>query len=535
MPTLESRIDPQSPAFRANAQAMQAHIDEFRAIEAKVNAAAEAARARYEKRGYIMPQDRLALLLDRGSPFLEIGALAGYRLDDDRDGTGAGAGCIAGVGYVSGIRCMVVVDNFAVKGGTISPTGLKKKLRLQEIALENKLPTVTLAQSGGANLTYATDIFIDGGRAFANQARMSAAGLPQVTVVHGSATAGGAYQPGLSDYIVMVRRQATTYLAGPPLLKAATGEVATDEELGGAEMHTRVSGVGDYLAQDDADGIRLAREIIAQLPWDAAGGPAPDFAEPLYPAEELLGIVPADPKLPYDCREIIARIADGSDYLDFKPEYDAQTVCGHIRINGHPVGVIGNNGPITAAGAAKGGQFIQLCDQAGIALLFLHNTTGFLVGTDAEQAGIIKHGSKMIQAVANARVPKISINVGGSYGAGNYAMCGRGFGPRFLFSWPNSRTSVMGGAQAGMVLRIVAEAKMRKAGAVDADRLAAMERQTREMLDAKTTALASTARMEDDGLIDPRDTRHVVAYALDICRAGDRRRLNPNTFGIARF
>ncbi|MCW9043416.1 MAG: hypothetical protein OQK05_08735 [Pseudopelagicola sp.] len=535
MPKLTSQLDPQSPTFGANAAAMQAQVDLFRSIEAQVEDAAESMRDRYEKRGYLMPRDRLNLLLDPGAPFLELGALAGYKMYDDKDGTGAGAGCIAGIGYVSRTRALVIVDNFAVKGGTISPVGLRKKLRLQEIALENKLPVITLAQSGGANLAYAADIFVEGGRAFANQARMSAAGLPQITVVHGSATAGGAYQPGLSDYIIMVKQQATTYLAGPPLLKAATGEIATDEDLGGAEMHTQISGVGDYLAQDDADGIRIAREIMASLSWDAPAGAADKVSPPAYPPEDLLGIVPVDAKQPYDCREIIARIADGSEFLDFKPDYDTQTICGHIRIEGHVCGVIANNGPITAPGAAKGGQFIQLCEQAGIPILFLHNITGFLVGTDPERNGIIKHGAKMIQAVANARVPKISINVGGSYGAGNYAMCGRGFDPRFLFSWPNSRTAVMGGAQAGMVLRIVTEAKMAKAGAIDDAKLAAMEAQTREMMDRQTTALASTARLEDDGLIDPRDTRRVLAYVLDICREADTRALRENSFGIARF
>lgn len=534
MPVLETRIDPESAAFRANAVAMETEVSGFRAIEAAVNEAAETVRARYEKRGNLMPQDRLALLLDRGSPFLELSSLAGYRMFDDKDGTGAGAGCIAGIGFVAGVRCMVIVDNFAVKGGTITPVGLQKKLRSQEIARENKLPIITLAQSGGANLAHAAEMFVTGGRAFANQARLSAMGIPQITVVHGSATAGGAYQPGLSDYIVMVRGQATTYLAGPPLLKAATGEIATDEELGGAEMHTQVSGVGDYLAENDADGIRLAREIMGSLGWTECAGPE-GFADPLYPAEELIGVVPADPKEPYDCREIIARIVDGSAFLDFKPEYDGQTICGNAKIAGYPVGIIGNNGPITAQGAAKGGQFIQLCEQAGLPILFLHNITGFLVGTDAEQAGIIKHGSKMIQAVANARVPKISINVGGSYGAGNYAMCGRGFDPRFLFSWPNSRTAVMGGAQAGMVLRMVAEAKMAKAGGVDEAALAALEERTRVQMESQTTALASTARMEDDGLIDPRDTRRILAFVLEICSAAEKRALRPNTFGIARF
>ena len=537
MPRLTSAIDPQSAVFAVNRDKMLAAINGFRDIEAKVEAAAAEQRDRYAKRGMMMPRDRLNLLLDPGEPFLELSSLAGYLKYDDKDGTGAGAGVIAGIGTVSGVRCVVIVDNFAVKGGTVTPIGLQKKLRLQDIARENKLPIVSLSQSGGANLTYAAEIFVHGGRGFANQARLSAAGIPQVTVVHGSATAGGAYQPGLSDYIIMVRNQATMYLAGPPLLKAATGEIATDEELGGAEMHSVVSGVSDYLAENDADGIGIARDILAALPWNAQLPPIAlkTYEEPLYSPEELVGVVPADPKMPYDCREIIARIADGSAFLDFKPEYDNQTVCGQIAIAGHACGVIGNNGPITANGAAKAGQFIQLCDQSNTPLLFLHNVTGFIVGTEPERSGILKHGSKMIQAVANARVPKFSITVGGSYGAGNYAMCGRGFDPRFLFSWPNSRTSVMGGAQAGMVLRIVAEAKMKKSGQVDEARLSELEQRTSEQMDAQTTALACTARMEDDGLIDPRDTRRILALLLDVCREAELRPLKPNTFGVGRF
>ncbi len=537
MPVIESQLDTHSEAFAANCAAMQSAIDAFRTIEQSVAEATDKSREHYQKRGLLMPAQRLERLLDAGAPFIELSSLAGYKLWGDKDGTAAGAGCIAGIGYVSGIRALVVVDNFALKGGTVSPSGLEKKLRLQEIALENRLPVISLSQSGGANLTHAADIFVRGGRSFANQARLSAAGIPQITVVHGSATAGGAYQPGLSDYTVMVRGQTTMYLAGPPLLKAATGEIATDEELGGGEMHTSESGVGDYLAEDDADAIRIAREIAAQLPWpryqaDQHGEP------PLYPTEELLGIVPSDPKQPYDCREVIARLADGSQFLEFKASYDNQLICGHATIGGHRCGIIANNGPITAAGASKGGQFIQLCEQADIALLFLHNITGFMVGTEHERAGIIKHGSKMIQAVANATVPKLSINIGGSYGAGNYAMCGRGFDPRFLFSWPNSRTSVMGGAQAGMVLRIVAEPKLRKSGLPDEQieaQLAAMENDNATMLDAQTTALASTARLEDDGIIDPRDTRTIIALSLEICRDAAQRQLRPNHFGVARF
>lgn len=537
MPALESLIDSTSSEFSHNHTVMLKTVDDFRAIESTVIDAAETSRERYAKRGMLLPRDRLNLLLDQGTPFLELSSLAGFKMFDDKTGSSAGAGTIAGIGYVSGVRCLVSVDNYAVKGGSISPIGLQKKLRLQEIALENKLPVISLSQSGGANLSYAAQMFVPGGRTFANQARLSAAGIPQITVVHGSATAGGAYQPGLSDYIIMIRRQTTMYLAGPPLLKAATGEIANDEALGGAEMHTGQSGVGDYLAEDDADGIRVARDILAQLPWNEQlqRQARKCFKDPLYSAQDLLGIVPSDPKQPYDCREIIARIADGSEFLDFKPEYDKQTVCGHIKIEGHACGVIANNGPITAPGAAKGGQFIQLCEQSNIPIAFLHNITGFLVGTDPESNGIIKHGAKMIQAVANAKVPKLSINVGGSYGAGNYAMCGRGFDPRFLFSWPNSRTAVMGGAQAGMVLRIVAQAKMKSTGRVDQALLDKLEKNTCKEMESQTTSLACTARMEDDGLIDPRDTRKILGFLLDICRESSQRELRSNSFGVARF
>ncbi|PTX04905.1 acyl-CoA carboxylase subunit beta [Pararhodobacter aggregans] len=527
-------MDAGSAAFAANAAAMEAALAPVLAVREAVEAAAEAVRARYAKRGQVLPRARLALLLDPGAPWLELCPYAGWKRYGDKDGTGAGAGAIAGIGRIEGRSCVVVIDNFAVKGGTVTPDGLAKKLRLQEVARENRLPLVSLSQSGGANLQYAHEVFIPGGRGFANQARLSALGIPQVTLVHGSATAGGAYQPGLSDYVIMVRGQATMYLAGPPLLKAATGEVATDEELGGAAMHTQVSGVGDYLAEDDADGIRLARAVIAALPWPRDEGPGVVEA-PLFPATDLMGLVPADPRQPYDCREIVARLVDGSAFLDFKPEYDAATVCGHARIEGHAIGLIGNNGPITAPGAAKAGQFIQLCDQAGIPLLFLHNTTGFLVGTEPERAGIIKHGSKMIQAVANARVPKISVVVGGSYGAGNYAMCGRGFDPRFLFAWPNARTSVMGPAQAGQVMRIVTEAAMARAGAVDAAKLDALEQGTAAMLAEATTALASSARLEDDGIIDPRQTRDILGLVLGLIATEGARITRPSTFGVARL
>ena len=538
MAVIESDIDTGSEEFAANREAMLKAVEGFRAIEQQVIDKSESQRAKFEKRNKLLPHERLQRLLDPGAPFLALQPLAGYMMHDDKDGTEAGGGTIAGIGYVAGMRCLAVASNSAIKGGTITPAGLKKTLRLQEIARENKLPIISLSESGGANLNYAADIFVEGARTFANQARLSAMGVPQITVVHGNATAGGAYQPGLSDYCIMVRNQAMMFLAGPPLLKAATGEVATEEELGGTEMHAGVAGTAEYVAENDADGIRIAREIAASIPWNDQLPLTREkqWREPRYDTEELLGIVPADARKPYDVREVLARIADDSAFLDFKNEWDSQTVCGWISIEGHPVGIIGNNGPITPQGAAKAAQFIQLCEQSLRPLLFIHNTTGFLVGTSPEQGGVIKHGSKMIQAVANAKVPKISIVIGGSYGAGNYAMCGRGLDPRFIFAWPNSRTAVMGGQQAGMVLRIVAEAKQRGMGIEPDEKVLDMLQQTTaQKLDSQSTALYGTARLWDDGLIDPRDTRKVVAFVLDVCREAEQRKLNPNTFGVARL
>ncbi|WP_417465423.1 acyl-CoA carboxylase subunit beta [Kordiimonas sp.] len=535
MPVIESKIDTASESFRSNALAMQAQLDEINAIEALKSAAQEKARPLFDKRGKLLPKERLALLLDKGAPFLELSALSGYLMYDDKDGSGAG-GSIAGIGYVSGKRCMVIVSNSAVKGGTVTPAGLNKSLRLQDIALENKLPIVGLMEGGGANLQHVSDMFVEGARSFANQARLSAAGIPQITVVHGSSTAGGAYQPGLSDYVVMVRGRSKVFLAGPPLLKAATGEIANDEELGGAELHAEVTGTAEYLAEDDADGIRYARDIMARLPWKEPTKADQPYAEPAYAPDELIGVVPADAKTPYDVREVIARLVDASDFLDFKNDYDLQTVCGHASVAGQTIGIIGNNGPITPKGATKAAHFVQLCDQAGVPILFLHNTTGFMVGKDAEEGGVVKHGSKLIQAVTNARVPRISIHIGGSYGAGNYAMCGRGVDPRFVFSWPNVKTAVMGGAQAGMVLKIVGLEKAKRMG-VEADvaQLEKLEAATASQMDACSTALYGSARLWDDGIIDPRDTRKLLTYILDICRDADNRVLRPNTFGVARF
>jgi geranyl-CoA carboxylase beta subunit len=536
MPTLSSQIDPCSAAFEANAKRMTERLAEVRALEAKVVAESASKRDKFEQRGQLLPRERVARLIDRGSDFLELSTLAGLGMhDDDGKKTVLGGGSIVGIGVVAGKRVLISASDSAVKGGTVAPMGLKKALRAQELARENKLPLVALVESGGANLMYQAEIFVDGGRTFANQARLSAAGIPQIAVVHGSSTAGGAYLPGLSDYVVLVRGRSSIYLAGPPLVKAAIGEDATDEELGGAMTHAEVTGLGEYLAENDAHAIALARELLDKLPWDAVSPPAP-VTEPLFPAEELMGIVPADEREPYDVREVIARLVDGSDFLEFKANYATDTICGHARLHGHAIGIVGNNGPIQPQGSTKAAQFIQLCDQSGTPLLFLQNTTGYMVGKAAEHAGAIKHGSKMIQAVANARVPKFTVVLGGSFGAGNYGMCGRGFDPRFIFSWPTARTAVMGGAQAAKVMDIINRNKLEKMGLPANDEaLAAMSDALRKRLDAESAVLFGTARLWDDGIIDPRDTRRLLGLCLAIAAEADQRKLRPNTFGIARL
>lgn len=518
---------------------MLALVDEFRALEQKVRDSSNAKRELFHQRGQLLPRERLAILLDKGMPFLELATLTGLSMhDDDGKENVFGGGLIAGIGYVSGVRCLVSISDAAIKGGTIAPMGLKKNLRQQEIALKNKLPIVNLVQSGGANLLYQAEIFVEGGRGFRNQARLSAAGIPQVVVVHGSSTAGGAYQPGLADYVIMVRKQAKVFLAGPPLLKAATGEVATDEDLGGADMHTYVSGVSEYIAQNDADGIRLAREVVARLQWNESPPVRSPrtYREPRYDPDELCGVVPIDYRKPYDVREVFARVVDDSQFFDFKEHYGPQTVCGWAELAGSACGMIGNNGPIDANGSVKAAQFIQLCCQSGTPIIYWQNTTGYLVGTQAEQAGIIKHGSKMIQAVANATVPQFTVHIGASFGAGNYGMCGRAYEPRFVFAWPSNRIAVMGGEQAAKVMSIVTEEKLRRQRrAVDHEQLQRMENEIITRMEGESKALFATARLWDDGLIDPRDTRKVLAYCLDIAQEAEVRPLRGSTFGVARM
>lgn len=537
MPKIESRLNTRSEDFETNRAALLEKIEEVRGLEAAVRGHGEKRRAKFEGRGQLIPRERVERVLDPGSDFLELSTLAGLNMHDDKGGDASmGGGNICGIGFVAGKRTMVTANDAAIKGGTIAPMGLEKTLRAQEIAMRERLPTVSLVESGGANLMYQSDIFVPGGRVFCNMARASAMGLPMITVVHGNSTAGGAYMPGLSDYVIAVRDRAKIFLAGPPLVKAAIGEDATDEELGGAQMHATTSGLVEYVADDDAHGIAIARDVFAKLGWEPHVEPTRDFSPPAYSAEELLGLVPADPRHPYDAREIIARVVDGSDFLEFKAGFGAETVCGRATIEGHPLGIIANNGPIQPEGSAKAAQFIQLCCQSNTPIVYLQNTTGYMVGRDAEQRGAIKHGAKMIQAVSNATVPQITVIVGGGFGAGNYGMCGRAFDPRFIFAWPSAQVAVMGGAQAATVMQIITRQKFERQGMpLNDEMLVAMSDEIRKKLDREAAALFGTARIWDDGIIDPRDTRSVLAFTLATCREAGARDLHPNTFGVARL
>ncbi len=539
MAQIETRISTGSESFQANCAGMRALLERVRTIEQRTHRASAASKSRFEKRAQLLPRERLSLLLDHGTPFLELCTLAGYCLDNpDPEKSVPGGGVIAGIGYVSGVRCMVNVSDSGIDAGALQPRGLDKQLRVQELTLENKLPFIQLVESAGANLmAYRVEEFVRGGNLFRNLARMSAAGLPVITVTHGSSTAGGAYQTGLSDYIIMVRGRSRAFLAGPPLLKAATGEIATEEELGGAEMHTGISGLGDYLAEDDRDALRIARDIVGKLEWNRglASAPARGVKPPRYDVEELLGVMPMDHKRPVDMKEAIARIVDDSDFLEFGALYGAATVCGHALLDGYPLGIVTNNGPIDVAGANKATHFIQACCQSRVPILYLNNTTGYMVGRTYEEAGMIKHGSKMIQAVTNATVPQITIYCGASFGAGNYGMCGRGFHPRFCFSWPNAKTAVMGGEQAAQTMANVTEAAMkRKGAAVDQEKLDELQRKIIRNFDRQMDVFSTSALILDDGVIDPRDTRSVLSYVLSICREAEARTPHRMQFSVAR-
>ncbi|MGH1424997.1 MAG: carboxyl transferase domain-containing protein [Pseudooceanicola sp.] len=516
---LTTQVVPGSDAFRAN---VQGHLDAIRTVQdaADLSAAGggEKSRERHLSRGKMLPRDRVANLLDPGSPFLEIGATAAHGM---YDGAAPGAGMIAGIGRVSGQDVMIVCNDATVKGGTYYPITVKKHLRAQEIAEENHLPCVYLVDSGGANLPNQDEVFPDRdhfGRIFYNQARMSAKGIAQIAVVMGSCTAGGAYVPAMSDVTIIVREQGTIFLAGPPLVKAATGEVVSAEDLGGGDVHTRLSGVADYLAEDDGHALALARRAVAGLnravpdtvQWQAAEPPA-------YDPDELLGVVPTDLRTPYDIREVIARVVDASRFDEFKSRYGDTLVTGFAHIEGCPVGIIGNNGVLFSEAAQKGAHFVELCSQRGIPLVFLQNITGFMVGRKYENEGIARHGAKMVTAVATTNVPKITMVVGGSFGAGNYGMAGRAYQPRFMWSWPNSRISVMGGAQAAGVLATVKRDAIERGGGTWSDKEESDFKQpTIDMFERQSHPLYASARMWDDGIVDPRKSRDVLALSLRV-------------------
>ncbi|MGV3725443.1 carboxyl transferase domain-containing protein [Hydrogenophaga sp.] len=522
MPILETQLNARSADFQANAQAMQAVVDDLKAQIAKsALGGGEAARAKHTARGKLLPRDRVQMLLDPGTPFLELSPLAALNMYPDRDGTDSApcAGVITGIGRVSGVDCMIVCNDATVKGGTYYPMTVKKHLRAQEVAMQNRLMCIYMVDSGGANLPNQDDVFPDRdhfGRIFYNQANMSANGIAQIAVVMGSCTAGGAYVPAMSDETIIVKNQGTIFLGGPPLVKAAIGEIVSAEDLGGGDVHTRLSGVADHLAQNDAHAIALARQAVATLNHrkevtQALREPRP----PRYDTQELYGVIPADTRKPYDVREIIARIVDGSEFHEFKARFGATLVCGFAHIEGMPIGIVANNGVLFSESAQKGAHFIELCCQRKVPLLFLQNITGFMVGKKYESEGIARHGAKMVTAVATAQVPKFTVIIGGSYGAGNYGMCGRAYSPRFLWMWPNARICVMGGEQAAGVLATVKRDGIEaKGGSWSAEEEAKFKQPVLDQFAHQSHPYYSSARLWDDGVIDPADTRRVLGLAL---------------------
>jgi len=515
MAIFRSQLSTSSDAYTQNRSGMLALIDKTRQLEQRAVDASAKAKPRFDKRGQILPRERIARLLDPGAPFLEIGNMTGYLMDTpDPEESLPGASHIAGIGFVSGVRAMIVASDSGINAGAFVAIGGAKMRRCQDIALENKLPFIHLVESAGANLLeYEVEMFIDGGGIFRRLAQLSAAGCPVITILHGSSTAGGAYMPGLSDVVIGVRGRGQAFLAGPPLVKAATGEIANSADLGGAEMHASISGTVEHLAENDTDAIRLAREVVSRLNWQsqlAAKPYTPSFKEPRYSPDELAGLVPLDYRQPYDVKEVIARLVDDSDLLEFKSRYGSATVCVQANIHGHAVGMIGNNGPINPDGATKAAHFIQHCTQTNTPLVYLQNTTGYMVGTAYEQ--------------------------GASFGAGNYGMCGRAYDPTFLFTWPNAVSGVMGGEQAAGTMRMVIEASAKRRGQeVDSAEMDAKEQEIIELFDRQSSALYTSGRGLDDGIIDPRDSRKMLAFVLATTDEAQRRKINPTSFGVARM
>lgn len=533
MSVLRTAVDPAGMAYRENRAAMLDRLADLdTALDAARDGGGEKYVARHHARGKLLPRERIELLLDRDTPFLELSPVAGWGTDFP-----TGASVVTGIGVIEGVECVIVANDPTVRGGAVNPYSLKKTQRAGEIALANRLPLVNLVESGGADLASQAEIFIPGGRVFRDLTRLSAARIPTVSVVFGTATAGGAYVPGMSDYTIMVRDRAKVFLAGPPLVKMATGEDADDESLGGAVMHAGTSGLADFVATDERDGLRLARQCVRRVNWRKQGSP-PRTALPAAPKcdpEELLGIASADPKVPFDPREVLARVVDGSEFDEFKPGYGTALMTGWAELHGYPVGVLANaRGVLFSEEAQKAAQFIQLANAADTPLLFLQNTTGYMVGTEYEQRGIIKHGAMMINAVSNSTVPHLTVNLAASYGAGNYGMCGRAYEPRFLFTWPNARSAVMGPAQLAGVLSIVArQAAEARGRPYDADSDAATRATVERQVESESGALFLSGRLYDDGVIDPRDTRTVLGLCLSAVHSAPVS--GAATFGVFRL
>lgn len=534
-----TKINLEGSVFEQNRAEMLELVDQLRRLEDRTVALSNRRREVFEQRGQIPPHDRLSRLLDPGMPFLRLHSLANYLVEDDNPETSVpGANVIAGIGYVKGVRCLIWIDDSGIRAGSYTQTTNAMILSIQDIAKRQKLPVVHLVESAGADLmSFTVENWILGGEMFRNLAQLSAAGIPIITVLHGPSTAGGAYMPGMSDYVIGVKKNGLAALAGAALVKAATGEEVDERELGGSEMHASVSGVVEYLAEDDAHAINIARDLVGRLEWNrfASDEPIRNYDTPAYDIDDLAGIIPVRYQTPYDVRELIARVVDGSDFLEFKPLYGSATICVQASIMGYPCNIIGNNGPIDPDGATKATQFFQLSDQSRTPLIFLHNTTGYIVGTESEQAGMIKHGSKMIQAVTNVKVPRLSLYVGASYGAGNYGMCGMSYEPDFLFAWPNAQTNVMGWESAANTMRQVNEAAAKRRGnPLSTEALDDIEKQVEAHFSRQESAFYSAGRLLNHGVIDPRDTRKVLGFCLATCAEAGSRSLQPNSFGVAR-
>ncbi len=540
MTVFVSKVDTGSDEFAGNRDDMLNLVAHMRVLEERAVARSGERAARFEERGQLLPRERLNRLLDPGMPFLELYNMANYLMEDsDPDTSIPGASMIVGIGFVSGVRCLVWVDDSGIRAGAVTKGSLPKALGALAVAQRFRLPVIHCVESAGANLMqYMVEGWVQFGAVFYRLAKLSAAGVPCIAVLHGPSTAGGAYMPGMSDYVVGVKDNGMAALAGAALVRAATGEVADEQELGGAKMHSEVTGVVEYLAEDDNHGIAQARNVVADLGWNAHCPPVPqyEFIEPKYSVDDIAGVVPVDHKKAYDAREVIARFVDGSDFEEFKSRYGVATLCVTARVYGHSVAIIANNGPIDPQGATKAGHFIQLCDQAQRPIIFLNNTTGYMVGTEYEQAGMIKHGSKMIQAVANARVPRITLYIGASFGAGNYGMSGQAYEPDFLFAWPNATTGVMGGEQAAQTMSQVMRISAKRRGQdIDEAAMKAQEAHITQHFDSQSSSFYTSGRVLDQGIIDPRDTRRVLGFALETIWESRKRTTQSNSFGVSRF